>query len=258
MRHRMVVVSILMGGCLAPVQAASPPAAVMAPAPNARVPPAAAPPPTSSAFLARAAPPLASTPTLPEQTSAPPPVPPASAPTPPTVPDAAVNTPPAQKVATPRTPFVASKRERWRAALDGYVGKVTAENRRALAGAAVAFARYLNAMHARIHPIFAESFLVSLGALSADNPLNVQSLIVRLEIVLTKEGRVRSMGVVSSSGETHFDIAALDSVDRAQPFDPPPSEILSPDGNVYLHWEFHRDESHACSTQGSRPYLLQE
>jgi hypothetical protein len=64
------------------------------------------------------------------------------------------------------------------------------------------------------------------------------------------------MGVVKTSGITAFDIAALDSVHRAQPFGPAPSAIVSPDGLVYLHWEFYRDEVFACSTMHARPYLL--
>ena len=64
------------------------------------------------------------------------------------------------------------------------------------------------------------------------------------------------MGIVKTSGITAFDIAALDSVDRAQPFGPAPSAIVSADGNVYLHWEFHRDEVYACSTMNARPFLL--
>jgi len=78
----------------------------------------------------------------------------------------------------------------------------------------------------------------------------------RLEIVLTREGHLRKMGVVKSSGITAFDIGALDAVDRAQPFGRAPGAIISPDGNVYLHWEFHRDEGLACSTWGARPFLL--
>jgi hypothetical protein len=31
---------------------------------------------------------------------------------------------------------------------------------------------------------------------------------------------------------------------------------VSPDGNVYLHWEFHRDEVFACSTMGASPFIL--
>ena len=67
---------------------------------------------------------------------------------------------------------------------------------------------------------------------------------------------MRKMGIVKTSGITAFDIAALDAVDRAQPFGPAPGAIVSPDGNVYLHWEFHRDEVFACSTQGARPFIL--
>jgi hypothetical protein len=45
-------------------------------------------------------------------------------------------------------------------------------------------------------------------------------------------------------------------VHRAQPFGPAPGAIVSADGNVYLHWEFHRDEVFACSTMHARPFML--
>jgi hypothetical protein len=32
--------------------------------------------------------------------------------------------------------------------------------------------------------------------------------------------------------------------------------IVSPDGNVYVHWEFHSDPFDACTTRDARPYLL--
>jgi TonB C terminal len=155
-----------------------------------------------------------------------------------------------------RGSFVASSFERWRSAIENYVSSVREGNQTALNTARVPFASYLNGMHNRIHPIFAESFLESLDTLPANNPLNDQHLVTRLEIVLTKDGHLKRMGIVKTSGLTTFDIAALDSVDRAQPFGPAPSAIVSPDGNVYLHWEFHRDEVFACSTQGARPYIL--
>ena len=88
------------------------------------------------------------------------------------------------------------------------------------------------------------------------DPKNDRHLVTRLEIVLTREGRLKKMGIVKTSGITAFDIAALDAVDRAQPFGPAPTAIVSPDGNVYLHWEFHRDEVFACSTAGARPFVL--
>jgi TonB family protein len=155
-----------------------------------------------------------------------------------------------------RGSFAASNFERWRSAIENYVSSVRPGNQTALNTAKVPFASYLNGMHNRIHPIFADSFLDSLDSLPSNNPMNDQHLMTRLEIVLTKDGHLKRMGIVKTSGITTFDIAALDSVDRAQPFGPAPSAIVSPDGNVYLHWEFHRDAVFACSTNGAWPYIL--
>jgi TonB family protein len=155
-----------------------------------------------------------------------------------------------------RGSWTASNFERWRSAIENYVSSVKPGNQTALNTAAVPFATYLNGMHNRIHPIFADSFLSSLDSLPRDNPLNDQKLITRLEIVVTRDGHLVKMGVVKTSGVTAFDIAALDSVQRASPFGPAPSAIISPDGNVYLHWEFHRDEVYACSTMNARPFML--
>jgi TonB family protein len=155
-----------------------------------------------------------------------------------------------------RGSWQASNFDRWRSAIENYTTSVTPGNQTALNTAKVPFASYLNGMHNRIHPIFAESFLESLDGLPPSHPMNDQHLITRLEIVLTREGRLKRMGVVKTSGITAFDIAALDAVDRAQPFGPAPSAIISADGNVYLHWEFHRDEVFACSTMNARPFIL--
>jgi TonB family protein len=155
-----------------------------------------------------------------------------------------------------RGSWVASNFDRWRSAIENYVASVKEGNQTALNTARSPFATYLNGMHERIHPIFAESFLGSLDALPPSHPLNDQQLVTRLEIVLTREGHLKRMGVVRLSGVTAFDVAALDAVDRAQPFGPAPSAIVSPDGNVYLHWEFHRNEVFACSTMGAAPFIL--
>ncbi len=155
-----------------------------------------------------------------------------------------------------RGSWQASNFQRWRSAIENYVTSVKPGNQTALNTAAVPFATYLNSMHNRIHPIFADSFLLSLDSLPPGNPLNDQHLITRLEIVLSRDGHLVRMGVVKTSGVTAFDIAALDSVERASPFGPAPSAIISPDGRVYLHWEFHRDEIYACSTMNARPFIL--
>ena len=146
--------------------------------------------------------------------------------------------------------------ERFRSALENYVPSVKPGNQTALNTAAVPFASYLVQIHNRIHPIFADTFLASLESLPASHPMNDQRLVTALEIVVDKEeGRLVRLGRTRTSGITAFDISALSAVQRAAPFGAPPSEIVSPDGNVYLHWEFRRDGM-ACSTMYAYPYIL--
>ncbi len=147
--------------------------------------------------------------------------------------------------------------ERWRASIENYVASVKPGNQTALNTARVPFAGYLNRIHLRIHPIFADSFLRSLDAMPASDPLNRPDLVTHLEIVVHRDdGHLVRMGVTKSSGVTAFDVGALESVNAAAPFGRPPAVIVSPDGNVYLHWEFHRNPIYACSTFNARPYLL--
>jgi TonB family protein len=155
-----------------------------------------------------------------------------------------------------RGSFTASNFERWRSAIENYVSSVKPGNQTSLNTARSPFATYLNGMHNRIHPIFAESFLGGLDGLGKDNPMNNPRIFTRLEIVVTKNGHIVKMGVVKTSGITAFDVAALDSVQRASPFGPAPAAIVSPDGRVYLHWEFHREEAIACSTINASPFML--
>jgi TonB family protein len=155
-----------------------------------------------------------------------------------------------------RGSFQASNFDRWRSAIENYVSSVKPGNQTSLNTARSPFATYLNGMHNRIHPIFAESFLLSLDGLGKDNPMNDPKIYTRLEIIVTRQGRIVKMGVVKTSGITAFDVAALDSVQRASPFGPPPAAIVSPDGRVYLHWEFHREEAIACSTINAAPFML--
>jgi hypothetical protein len=130
-------------------------------------------------------------------------------------------------------------------------------NQTALNTARVPFASYLNTIHNRLHPVFADSFLGSLGSLPNSHPMNQRDLKVFLEIVVgSDDGRLVRMGVTKTSGVTAFDIAALESVQRSSPFGQAPTEIASPDGNVYLHWEFHRNPYYACSTYFAHPYIL--
>jgi hypothetical protein len=147
--------------------------------------------------------------------------------------------------------------ERWRSAIENYVPSVKPGNQTALNTARAPFAAYLALIHNRLHPIFADWYLASLDGLPGSHPLNRPDLSTNLEIILDEdEGRIVKLGVTKASGVTMFDVAALDSTQRAGPFGRPPREIVSPDGRVYLHWEFHRNPAIACTTFNARPYML--
>lgn len=155
-----------------------------------------------------------------------------------------------------RGAFAGADFQRYRAAIENYDPSVKPGNQTSLNAARVPFASYINQMHNRIHPVFADSFLGSLDSLGRSDPLN-QKLVTHLELVLDKErGRVVRMGVTKPSGVTAFDIGALKSAESAGPYGPPPAMIISPDGRVYLHWEFHRDPYYACTSRFARPYLI--
>jgi TonB family protein len=146
--------------------------------------------------------------------------------------------------------FVLSDATRWKGALDGYVSAI--DPAREDAPHEVQSESYLNAMHLRIHEIFSDGLLESLDERPRSDPSNDDSLVAEIEIVVSRDGHLRQLGIVRSSGVIPFDIGVLDSVDRAQPFDPPPAAIVSFDDNVYIRWEFHRSEVFACSTHGVR------
>jgi len=152
-----------------------------------------------------------------------------------------------------------NKWEKWRAAIENYDPSVKPGNQTALNAARVPFATYINHIHNRLHPIFAEEFLEALDGLSNAHAFNNPGLVTHIEIVLSKDtGRVVRLGVTKTSGMTAFDIVALNSVTRASPFGKAPEAIVSPDGNVYLHWEFHRDPFDACTTRNARPFMLKD
>ncbi len=147
--------------------------------------------------------------------------------------------------------------EKYRASIENYVAGVKPGNQTALNTAHAPFANYLNAIHQRLHPIFAGQYLASLDRMPKDHPLNDMEMSTNIEIVLhPDDGHIVRMGVTKASGVTAFDIGALDSVRRASPFGAAPKSIVSPDGNVYLHWEFHRLPEYACSTYFARPYII--
>lgn len=142
-----------------------------------------------------------------------------------------------------------------RQGMENYVASVRVGNQTSLRAAASPFATYLSQMHHRIHRLFADGFLSSLDAGARDNPLNDPNLVATVEIVLQSDGRVARIGIVRTSGNTMFDVAAMNSVRRSGPFGTTPEPIRSADGKVYIHWGFYRGDRQ-CGTFNAEPFIL--
>ncbi len=142
-----------------------------------------------------------------------------------------------------------------RQAIENYVPAVRVGNQTSLRSAASPFSTYLTAMHRRIHQLFADGFLAGLDGASAESPLQDPTLHCTIEIVIEPDGRIGRVGLARTSGNTIFDVAAVNSVRRSGPFEATPEAIRSADGKTYVHWGFYRSERQ-CGTFNAEPYIL--
>jgi TonB family protein len=118
------------------------------------------------------------------------------------------------------------------------------------------FARYITSMHRQIHKLFGDGFLADLDGRMGKTPYDDHTIWTRVEIVVNPDGTLHKATIVKSSGVSGFDVAAVDSVMTAAPFQTTPKEIRSPNGKVYVHWEFHRNPDDACGTFNVQPFIL--
>ena len=106
-----------------------------------------------------------------------------------------------------------------------------------------------------VHSLWGYGFLVVLSEKNADDPLNNMDLMSKIEIVLNPNGSVDKAGIVVSSGEFLFDVAAASVINAAAPFLPTPQVLRSYDNKVYLHWRFYRG-NRQCGTFGVDKFIL--
>jgi TonB family protein len=147
------------------------------------------------------------------------------------------------------------RKEKVLAALENFINEVTPSNQTELNTRAAPFAQFITRMHRQIHEKFAFGFLTQMDTSFRNSPMDDMKLVAKLEIVLDEEGNVDKIAMVRTSGNTGFDVAAINSVYDAAPFPVPPTAILSSNGKVYLHWKFHRNGD-ACGTPGVNYFIL--
>lgn len=122
-----------------------------------------------------------------------------------------------------------------------------------------AFGSYIGAIHQKIHGRWAHGYLMDLDLHEpAGSPMNDPNLNTTLEFVIrATDGVVESVHIVRSSGQLRFDAQAVAVAHAIGPHPNPPPSLVSPDGRVYVHWNFWRDQRQ-CGLFGARIYLVGE
>jgi TonB family protein len=159
---------------------------------------------------------------------------------------------------------MSSKKGRWerkleavKSSLENFVPDVRPGNQTALKTRAHPYALYIARMHRRIHELWGFGFLDHLNGKGANDPLNNPDLWVNLEISVNPDGTLHKVTIAKTSGKTEFDVAAIDAVISAGPYEATPEAIRSVDDRIYLRWGFYRDVR-ACGTFNTEPYILTE
>jgi TonB family protein len=147
------------------------------------------------------------------------------------------------------------KLEAVKSSLENFVPDVRPGNQTALKTRAHPFALYIARMHRRIHELWGFGFLEQLDDKPADYPLNNPDLWTNLEVSVNADGTVHKVTIAKTSGKTEFDVAAVDTVLSAAPFEPTPEAIRSVNGKIYLRWGFYRNWRQ-CGTFNVEPYIL--
>jgi hypothetical protein len=144
-----------------------------------------------------------------------------------------------------------------RSALENFTPRVRPGNQTALKTRAAPFAVYIARMHRKIHELWGFGFLESLDSKPATHPMNNWSLQTIIELAVNPDGTIDRTTIVRGSGVLTFDVAALDVIYSAGPYEAPPTAIRSPDKKTYMHWVFRRDWQQ-CGTFNVRPFILSE
>jgi hypothetical protein len=144
-----------------------------------------------------------------------------------------------------------------KAALENFVPNVRYGNQIAINTRESVYAPYIAEVHRNIHLLWANGYLRHLDLnVPMGHPLSNQRLVTLMELVIdAKTGTVKEAVIVESSGVPDYDAEAVRVALDARADREAPSAIVSPDGNVYLHWHFWRDHRQ-CGTFGVSVYVL--
>jgi TonB family protein len=144
-----------------------------------------------------------------------------------------------------------------KAALENHITEVKPGNHTSVNAKQASYAQYINRIHRKIHARWGASFLPMLDTqYPMGHPLNDPNLHTQLEFVIqSPSGTIEAINIVQSSGELMYDAEALSISYTVGPHPNPPAEVVSPDGKVYVHWNFWRDQRQ-CGVFGASIYIV--
>lgn len=147
--------------------------------------------------------------------------------------------------------------EALKASLENFIYEIKPGNHTAVNAVANPAASYLTRIHNRIHVRWADDYLMYLDTqVDRSSPLQDSKLLTTLEYVIdAKTGALERVNIVKTSGNLQYDAAAVTVSMAAGPHPSPPSEAISHNGKVYVHWQFARDQRQ-CGTYGASIFLL--
>lgn len=119
------------------------------------------------------------------------------------------------------------------------------------------YASYVGLIHHKIHERWANNYLIDLDLHEpGGSPMNNPQLNTKLEFVISaQDGTVESVNIVRSSGQLRFDAQAIAIAHQIGPHPNPPPALVSPNGKVYMHWNFWRDQRQ-CGPFGASVFIV--
>ncbi len=152
----------------------------------------------------------------------------------------------------------AEKQKKIRASLENMIPEIQPGNHTAVNADRAVYAGYISSLHRRIHQRWANEFLMTVATrFPANSPMHDPNLSTKLEFIIDAQtGEFEEVTIVEASGVMMFDSEAVATAWSIGKRPNPPPQIVSPDGNVYIHWTFWRD-GRQCGVFGASVYLMQ-
>ncbi len=145
----------------------------------------------------------------------------------------------------------------FRGALESFSSEVAVGNHTGVNAYSDSAKLYLERIHQKIHRRWADGYLPYLDSSTPmGSPLRNPNLNIKLEMVIDgATGVVEKVSIINTSGQLMYDSEAIIIAQTIGPHGLAPDDATSPNGKVYIHWNFWRD-SRQCGIFGAEMFIV--